>query len=122
MPGKPKPARAAQDAFSSPLKAPAFHILLALGNGPRHGYAIRSSVEELTAGAVKLWPATLYGTMRQLMEDGLIEPSEEGEPDEDARRIYYRLTDDGRAKLIAETDRLRSLVDYARATRALGDT
>jgi DNA-binding PadR family transcriptional regulator len=109
------------DPPTAPLKAAEFHILLALGNGPRHGYAIRLAVEELTAGAVKLWPATLYGTVRQLMEAGLIEPAEEEGPGEDARRIYYRLTPTGRDTLIAETNRLRSLVDYARATRALGD-
>ena len=104
------------------IKAPAFHILLALANGPRHGYAIRGSVEELTQGGVKLWPATLYGTVRQLQETGLIEElGEQPGADDDARRIYYRLTDLGRRTLIAETERMRALVDYARATRAVAD-
>jgi DNA-binding PadR family transcriptional regulator len=103
------------------IKAPAFHILLALADGPRHGYAIRSWVEELTQGGVKLWPATLYGTVRQLNETGLIEPVAEPSADDDARRIYYGLTDLGRRALIAETERMRALVDYARSTRAMAD-
>ena len=104
-----------------PLKPAAFHILLALADGPSHGYAIRSAVEELTAGGVKLWPVTLYGTVRQLSEDGLISAVSEGAVDDDARRIYYRLTDLGRRVLVAETDRLENLVAYARGTRAVAD-
>ena len=52
-----------------PLKTAWFHILLALGDGPAHGYAVRSEVEERTAGRVKLWPATLYGSIRDMEED-----------------------------------------------------
>jgi DNA-binding PadR family transcriptional regulator len=104
-----------------PLKPAAFHILLALADGPRHGYAIRASVEELTAGGIRLWPATLYGSVRQLAEAGLIEAVESGdEASEDARRRYYQLTLLGRRVLVAETERLRALVEFARRTRALG--
>ena len=103
-----------------PLKPAAFHILLALADGPRHGYAIRASVEELTQGGIRLWPATLYGSVRQLTRAGLIEPLDgESGPDDDARRIYYQLTALGRGVLAAETERLRALVDYARQTRAI---
>src|SRR5262245_9481695 len=103
-----------------PLKPAAFHILLALADGPRHGYAIRSSVEELTQGGIKLWPATLYGSVRQLTNSGLIQPLDgDTGPDDDARRRYYELTALGRRVLAAETSRLRAIIDYASQTRAV---
>jgi DNA-binding PadR family transcriptional regulator len=103
-----------------PLKPAAFHILLALADGPRHGYAIRSSVQELTQGGIRLWPATLYGSVRQLTNSGLIQPLDgDSGPDDDARRRYYELTALGRRVLAAETDRLRAIIDYAQQTRAV---
>jgi DNA-binding PadR family transcriptional regulator len=98
-----------------------FHVLLALGDGPRHGYAIGSAVEERTDGAVRMWPATLYGTIHQLAEEGLLEPASapEGTEEEDARRRYYALTRLGARVLAAETARLRDLVHAAERTRAL---
>ena len=103
-----------------PLKPAAFHILLALADGPRHGYAIRTAVEELTRGGIRLWPATLYGSVRQLTDAGLIVPLEgESDPDDDARRRYYELTALGKRVLAAETERLRAIVDYARGTQAI---
>ena len=104
-----------------PLKPAAFHILLSLGDGPRHGYAIRAAVEELTRGGIRLWPATLYGSVRQLAELRLIEPLDTSEPTDDARRRYYQLTPLGRRVLVAETERLRAIVDYARNTRAVAE-
>lgn len=104
----------------SKLKTNWFHVLLALGNGPQHGYAIRALVEERTAGEVKLWPATLYGSIRQMEEEGLIAETEAGSgPGDDPRRRYYRLTPRGRAELAAEADRLAALVKAARSSRAL---
>lgn len=104
-----------------PLKAPWFHILVSLADGPVHGYAVRQEVEERTSGRVKLWPATLYGSIRLMEEQGLIE--EVGAPEEvedaDERRRYWGLTPWGRRVLAAETDRLATLVQAARATRAL---
>jgi DNA-binding PadR family transcriptional regulator len=104
-----------------PLKIAWFHILLALADGPQHGYAIRAAVEERTDGRVKLWPATLYGAIRSLEEeeliletDGAVDPG-----DDDARRRYYRLTPLGRTALLAEVDRLQALVATALASRAL---
>lgn len=98
-----------------------FHILLALADEARHGYAIRQEVEERTDGAIRLWPATLYGSIRELSEAGFIEALEgEDDPDDDQRRRYYRLTEAGRDALRREVDRLQALVDSARATRALG--
>ncbi len=104
-----------------PLKPAWFHILLALADGAQHGYAIRSSVEERTEGRVKLWPATLYGSIRELSQGDLIEALDGPEdPDDDARRRYYRLTPRGSELLRAEADRLQALVDAARSSRALG--
>jgi DNA-binding PadR family transcriptional regulator len=93
-----------------------FHILLVLAGRPLHGYAIRQEVEERTAGAVRLWPATLYGTLSALLEGGLIEEAE-GPPDapEDARnRRWYALTAAGRRALSAEAARLEGLAQLAR--------
>lgn len=104
-----------------PLKTAWFHILLALGDGARHGYAIRSDVEQRTEGRVKLWPATLYGSIRELSEEGLIEEvdGDPGPDDDDPRRRYYGLTALGKGVLAAEVGRLHALVEAARATRAL---
>lgn len=100
-----------------PLKTAWFHILLALAEGAAHGYAVRERVEARTDGAVTLWPATLYGALRDLEELGAIEALEgEDDPDDDQRRRYHRLTGLGRALLRAETERLQALVDAARAT------
>jgi DNA-binding PadR family transcriptional regulator len=116
------PKRESVDRFL-PLKPVAFHILLALADGPRHGYAIRTAVEELTQKGIRLWPATLYGSVRQLSAAGLMEPIDgEGDPDDDARRRYYQLTRLGQRVLAAETERLRAIVDYARGTRAIAET
>ena len=102
-----------------PLKTAWFHILVSLGDGPQHGYAVRAEVEARTEGQVKLWPATLYGSIRQLEEEGLIQETDGGEgPDDDPRRRYYALTPLGRAALAAEAGRLRALADEAH--RALG--
>ncbi|MGH7501806.1 MAG: PadR family transcriptional regulator [Longimicrobiales bacterium] len=98
-----------------PLKPSWFHILLALREEAAHGFAIRSRVEERTAGGIRLWPVTLYGSIRQMVEEGLIEGLEGEEGAEaDGRRRYYRLTGFGRAVLLAEADRLESLVREAR--------
>lgn len=104
-----------------PLKPAPFHILLTLADGPRHGYAIRAEVEGRTNGDVKLWPTTLYGTVRQLTEAGLIcESAGEAADGDDPRRRYYELTGLGERVLAAEVDRLRALVEYAQGTRAFG--
>ncbi len=113
--------RTKRAAGSGRLKNAWFHILLALADGARHGYAIRKSVKERTDGAVKLYPATLYGSIRELSERGLIEPLVgDDDPDDDQRRRYYRLTPAGRDALAAEVERLQALLDEARATGALG--
>lgn len=103
------------------MKTAWFHILLALADGAQHGFAIRQSVEARTEGGVKLYPATLYGSLRALSEAGLIEALEgEDDPDDDQRRRYYDLTPAGREALRDEVARLQQLVDEARASQALG--
>jgi DNA-binding PadR family transcriptional regulator len=103
------------------MKGAWFHILLALADGAQHGFAIRQSVEARTDGGVKLYPATLYGSLRALSEAGLVEALEgDDDPDDDQRRRYYDLTVAGREALRDEVARLQQLVDEARASRALG--
>jgi DNA-binding PadR family transcriptional regulator len=102
------------------MKTAWFHILLALADDAQHGYAIRSSVKQRTDGAVKLYPATLYGSIRDLSDLGFIEALEGDEdPDDDQRRRYYRLTQAGRDALADEVSRMQAILDQARATRAL---
>ena len=94
-------------------------ILLALLPGDRHGYAIMQSVEALTQGETRLGPATLYTSIRKLLELGLVDESGE-RPDaslDDERRRYYRITGLGKATAAAETSRLERLVRYARRNR-----
>ena len=96
----------------------AFHILLALSDGERHGYSISKEVEQETEGAVSLGPGTLYRMLKQLLDDGWI--SEVDRIDEsDPRRRYYRLTPRGRKAAQAEAARLANLVRLARARRLL---
>jgi DNA-binding PadR family transcriptional regulator len=104
-------ARSDSGAFL-PLKANWFHILLSLAGQEQHGYGIMQEVLERTRGKVRLWPATLYGTLKRLIEEGLITESEERPAPEldDARRRYYKLTELGRQVLAAESARLEDLV------------
>ena len=102
-----------------PLSPQVFHILLALGDQARHGYAIMQEVEERTDGAVRLGAGTLYGAIRRLREQGWIEevveePAGEGE---DERRRTYRLTAAGREGARAEARRLEGLLGQAREKR-----
>ena len=99
-----------------------FHILVSLAPRAMHGYAIRQEVEERTEGAVRLWPATLYGTLSELSEARLIEETESpGGPGDDARRKYYALTVEGRRVLTAEAARLERLASLARTQLSLGE-
>jgi DNA-binding PadR family transcriptional regulator len=104
-----------------PLTPAVFHILITLADGEAHGYAIMQEVARRSGGAVKLGPGTLYGAISRLLEDGIIEESEE-RPDpkmDDTRRRYYRLTKFGARVLAAETDRLAELVRAARSTKVV---
>jgi len=106
-----------------PLKPNWLHILLCLVDREQHGYAIMQEVLARTDRRVRLWPATLYGTIRRLLDADLIEESEE-RPDpafDDLRRHYYRLTPFGRRVLAAESARLEALVRLLRAKDAARD-
>ena len=104
-----------------PLSAAMFHVLVALADDDRHGYAIIKDVSALTSGAVELGTGTLYGIIKRLLADGLAVESRRRPPaaDDDERRRYYRLTDFGRRVVAAETERLEAMVRAARATLTL---
>src|SRR6266852_2980532 len=104
-----------------PLKPQWFHILLSLAGGEQHGYAIMQEVLQRTDGKVRLWPATLYGSIKRLIEADLIQESDERPAPEldDARRRYYRLTALGRRVLDAECERLQELVRTIRMKQGL---
>ena len=109
------PKRDAVERFL-PLKPAAFHILLALADGARHGYAIRTAVEELTRGGIRLWPATLYGSIGELEDAGLIEEWTPADAPDALPRRFYKLTRLGLRVLVGETERLEGLVRLARAS------
>ncbi|MGC2301250.1 MAG: helix-turn-helix transcriptional regulator [Acidobacteriaceae bacterium] len=104
-----------------PLKAQWFHIMLSLAGGEQHGYGIMQEVLQRTTGKVRLWPATLYGSIKRMIEAELIEESDERPAPEmdDARRRYYRLTELGRRVLDAECERLQELVRAIQTKRAM---
>jgi len=107
-----------------PLKPHWFHVLLSLADQEQHGYGIMQEVLDRTGGKVRLWPATLYGTLKRLVDEELIEESDERPAPEldDARRRYYRLTRLGRRVLAAESERLEDLVRVIRAKRRKAPT
>jgi DNA-binding PadR family transcriptional regulator len=99
-----------------PLPNATLHLLLALADGPRHGYGIAQAVDALSDGRVTMGPGTLYGTIKKLLGAGLIEEAD-WRPDpelDDERRRYYKLTGHGGAVLKAELDRLDDLVRAAK--------
>ena len=100
-----------------PLLPAIFHILVALADEDRHGYAIIQDVAARTDGSIRLSPGTLYRSIQRMLEDGLIvETDERPSPeDDDERRRYYRLTTLGTAVAQAEAARLMDLVRMARA-------
>ena len=104
-----------------PLTPAVFHILLALADRDRHGYGIMLEVAERTNQQVRMGPGTLYGTLKRMLEGGLIEEcGERIDPDlSDERRRYYRITRQGRRAAVAEAERLQSLVRIARAKSVL---
>jgi DNA-binding PadR family transcriptional regulator len=97
-----------------------FYILLSVSSSPRYGTAIHDDVRELSGGDVRLWPATLYGSLEELVRRGWLEEMGEDErPDGVAgRERFYRLTRPGRKALEAEVVRMESLASVARARLA----
>src|SRR5579862_2982489 len=116
MPNVPNP----EDLL--PLTPPVFHILLALSEGERHGYAIMQQVSADTNGSLQLGPGTLYGCLKRMLAARLVEESDKRpDPDlDDERRRYYRITDFGARTVRAEAERLDQAVAAARAKRLLG--
>src|SRR4030095_16172225 len=102
-----------------PLKPKVLHILLALADGPRHGYSIMQEVAARTDGQVRLWPAAMYGALRELEELDWIVESDKRPSADDERRRYFSLTALRTRVLSAEVRRLEAIVDHARASRAL---
>ncbi len=107
-----------QPSGNAVLPTAMFHILLSLGEGERHGYALKRETSRRTGGKVNLGPGALYGALNKMLELGFIEESEE-RPDphlDDERRRYYRITLAGRRAAQAEATRMRELVRLASAT------
>jgi DNA-binding PadR family transcriptional regulator len=100
-----------------PLPQAMFHILVALAEDDLHGYAIMLDVAARTNGKLKLSPGTLYGSIKKMLEDGLIQEigPKLGASNDDERRRYYRLTRFGRQVAAAEAERLTALLAQARA-------
>lgn len=104
-------------ARSRPLSAPVLHILLALADGARHGYAVKQDVESRTDGAIRLGPGTLYEAIQRLEDGGLIEetqPPGGAVNGQEAQRRYYKLTSRGWTALGDEVRSLGRIVDLAR--------
>lgn len=104
-----------------PLSPAVFHILLALANGERHGYGIMREIAAATNGQMRIGPGTLYRSIRQMLDAGMIEESGE-RPDpalDDERRRYYRLTEFGLRVAQAESRRLDQLLQVARTKHVL---
>ena len=106
-----------------PLKHSTYQVLLALGDGEAmHGYAVMQAIAGLTAGREAILPGTLYAALARMVDEGLVE--EAASPAEDASggpaRRYYRRTKFGRAVARAESERLRALLDVARAQNIFG--
>jgi DNA-binding PadR family transcriptional regulator len=100
-----------------PLTPAVFHILLALADGEKHGYAIMQEVESNTEGRVNMGPGTLYGSIKRMLAASLLEESDERPDDDldDQRRRYYRLTGMGRQVLEAESRRLATMLALVKA-------
>ncbi len=102
-----------------PLTSAVMQILLSLSTEDRHGLGIAADIKEFTAGRTVLGPGTLYGTIKRMLDAGLIEDLESpGGDDDDPRRRYYRITGLGRRTLELETERLSALLGTAQRRRA----
>lgn len=106
-----------------PLSVPVYQILLSLADRELHGYAMIQEIRERSGGEVDLTPSTLYGAVKRLEDDGLIEEAKE-RPDsllDDSRRRYYRITTLGREVARAEARRLERALEQARGKGILGE-
>lgn len=114
-------AKSSSTSTPPPLTPAVFHILLALVDGEKHGYAIMKDVESQTDGRLKMGPGTLYGSIKRMLAAGLIqEVGERPDPElDDERRRYYRLTGVGEKMVSAESRRLEKAVLVARQKHVL---
>ena len=105
-----------------PLTPTVFHMLLALADGEKHGYGIMQAVESETQGQMQIRTGSLYGSIRRMIEAGLIEEmSERPNPKlDDERRRYYGLTDFGRRVLSAEAARIALAMSVIQGKHILG--
>lgn len=104
---------------TSPLTPAVFHILLALSTGERHGYGIMKQVEADSQGRVTMGPGTLYGSLKRMLDAGLVKESDKRiDPEmDDERRIYYQITGIGAEALTAELERYKRIVTLAQERR-----
>ncbi len=109
----------AKSRGNAPLTPAVLHILLALSTKERHGYGIMKQVESDSQRKVKMGPGTLYGSIRRMIEAGLIrESDQEIDPEmDDERRVYYKITGLGQEALAAELQRYREVVAVAKQKR-----
>jgi DNA-binding PadR family transcriptional regulator len=109
---------------NTPLTPAVFHILLALSNGERHGYGIMKQVEADSQGKVTMGPGTLYGSLKRMLDAGLVKESDKRvDPEmDDERRIYYQLTGVGAQALKAELERYQRIVTIAQQRKLFPKT
>ena len=107
-----------------PLTPAVFHILLALSNGARHGYGIMKQVEVDSQGQVNMGAGTLYGSLKRMLDAGLVEESDKRvDPEiDDERRIYYQITGAGAKALTAELERYKRIVTLAQERKLFPKT
>ena len=110
------PDRSSDPASLTPLKPSTYCVLLALGDGEMHGYAIMQAVNEMTAGRETILPGTLYAALARMADEGLVEEREAPatDPSGGPKRRYYRRTRFGKAVARAESERLDGLLRIAR--------
>jgi len=107
-----------------PLTPAVFHILLALSSGERHGYGIMKQVETDSQGKVSMGAGTLYGSLKRMLDAGLVEESDKRvDPEmDDERRIYYQITGIGAQALAAELERYQRIVTIAQQRKLFPKT
>jgi DNA-binding PadR family transcriptional regulator len=109
---------------NQPLTPAVFHILLALSNGERHGYGIMKQVELDSLGRVSMGAGTLYGSIKRMLDSGLVKESDKRIDSEmdDQRRIYYQITGIGAQALTAELERYKHIVTLAQERKLFPKT
>ncbi len=108
--------------LSMPLSPLTMGILVALGAGDHHGYSLLAEIQRQSEGRIKVGAGSLYAALQRLVDEGLIGESPDlPNPEEDQRRRYYRLTENGRAAVRSESHRMLSVLKEARGQRLISD-